>query len=179
MIEKIFYIVLILFALIAIQTPKLRRSVVYLAVFSAISAFVYVLMGAPDAALAEAVIGSTIATIIYLAALQKYRVFMIYFTDEKRTDHQKEHVSRRKDPVLNKIEEFCFKRELEVQIIYTVVDLNKLKEDPGWDLIIRKNNNKFKLYGREQNYHAMALKDECIYIEKNKIEFIIEREHAK
>jgi len=177
MIEKIFYIILIFFAFIAIQTTKLRRAVVYLAVFSAVSAFLYMLMGAPDAALAEAVIGSTIATIIYLVALQKYKTFIIYYTDEKKVDHQNEHVSRRKNVLLSTIEKFYFKRELEVQIIYTVVDLNVIKENPGWDLIIRKNNNKITLYGREQNYHAIALKNECTYIQKKEIEFIVEKEN--
>jgi len=174
MIEKILYIVLIFFAFITIQTPKLRRAVVYLAVFSAISAFIYVLMGAPDVALAEAVIGSTIATVIYLAALQKYRVFMIYFTDEQKTHHQDEHVSRRKDSILTTIEKFCFKRELEPQIIYTVENLDTLKNKSGWDLIVRKKEKEILLYGKKQNYHAMALKDECNTKNKYAIEFVVE-----
>jgi len=174
MIEKLLYIILIFFAFIAIQTPKLRRAVVYLAVFSAISAFIYILMGAPDVALAEAVIGSTIATIIYLAALQKYRVFMIYFTDEQKTHHQDEHVSRKKDAILTTIEKFCFNRELEPQIIYTVENLITLKKKSGWDLIIRKKEKEILLYGNKRNYHAMALKEECNTKNKYKIKFIVE-----
>ncbi len=177
MIEKIFFVILIVFAIMAVHTPKMRQAVVYLAVFSALSAFVYVLMGAPDAALAEAVIGSTIATIIYLAALQKYKVFMIYLLDEKQDTHHREHVSRRKDPILSTIEEFCIKRELEPLIIYAVDELDFIKKKPGWDIIVTKVKNHYVLHGREQNYHAMALKDEWEKEKKAKVSFIVEKEH--
>ncbi|MBN2851876.1 MAG: DUF4040 domain-containing protein [Clostridia bacterium] len=177
MIEKIFYVILIIFAFFSVQTPKLRRSVVYLAVFSAVSAFTYILMGAPDAALAEAVIGSTIATVIYLAALNKYRVFMVYLTDEKRERHQEEHISRRKESILLAIENFCILRELEPQIIYTVDSVDKIKEKPGWDLIVSKNSGNYVLHGREQNYHVMALKEEWEGKQRKQVEFIIEKEH--
>ncbi len=176
-IEKIFFVILIVSAIMAVQTPKMRRAVVYLAVFSALSAFVYILMGAPDAALAEAVIGSTISTIIYLAALQKYKVFMIYLLDEKQDTHHREHISHRKDPILTTIEDFCTKRELEPLIVYTVDELDFIKEKPGWDLIVTKVKNRYVLHGREQNYHAMALKDEWEKEKKKKVSFVIEKEH--
>jgi len=71
--EKIFLIILVVLALVALNTPKLRRAVVYLGIFSLVSSFVYLLYGAPDVAIAEAVIGSTIATVLYLVALKKYK----------------------------------------------------------------------------------------------------------
>ena len=156
-IEKILYITLIVFAFMAVQTPKLRRAVIFLAVFSAGSAFVYILLGAPDAALAEAVIGSTIATVIYLSALQKYKVFTSYYTNELRHSYNKTNLLRRGNTVLRKMEAFCLEKELEAHIVYTVENLQEIIEKKGWDLIVRRNGTHFKIYGLEQNYHVESL----------------------
>lgn len=161
-IEKAMYILLIVFAFMSVQTPKLRRAVVYLAVFSAGSAFVYVLLGAPDAALAEAVIGSTIATVIYLSALQKYKVFTVYYTNEQRREYKRSDLFRRRNTVLQRMESFCSGKDLEAQIIYTTESKEDVMTKHGWDLIVRRNKNKFSIYGSEQNYHIEELKQ---YIE--------------
>jgi putative multicomponent Na+:H+ antiporter subunit B len=158
-VEKVFYLILIIFAFMTVHTSKLRRAVVFLAVFSASSAFVYVLLGAPDAALAEAVIGSTLATIIYLATLQKYRVFTIYYTDMDKKAHRDIHISRKDSTILSLIEGFCFQRELEPQVIYTVESLERLKAKTGWDIIVRKKGRSITVHGKERNYHVNALKE--------------------
>ncbi|HPJ21869.1 MAG TPA: DUF4040 domain-containing protein [Clostridia bacterium] len=164
MVEKIMYIALIVFAFMSVQTPKLRQSVVYLAVFSAGSAFVYVLLGAPDAALAEAVIGSTIATIIYLSALQKYKVFTVYYTNEMRHEYRQSNLFRRRNAVLQRIEKFCSGKDLEAHIMYTTESLQDVMKNHGWDIIVRRNKNKFSIYGLEQNYHTEEMQK---YIEGN------------
>lgn len=156
-VEKVLYIALIVFAFMAVQTPKLRRAVVFLAVFSATSAFVYVLLGAPDAALAEAVIGSTIATVIYLSALQKYKVFTIYYTNEKRHSYGQSNMLRRRNAVLRRMESFCLGKELEAQIVYTTQNIQDIYKKQGWDLVVRRSDNHFKVYGSEQNYHVEDL----------------------
>ena len=69
---KIFLFLMILFAAIAIQTEKPVRGAIYLGVFSLICSFVFLLYAAPDVAIAEAIIGSTLSTILYLVALYKY-----------------------------------------------------------------------------------------------------------
>lgn len=165
MVEKILLILLIVFAFLAIQSNKLRRAVVFLGAFSALSAFLYILMGAPDAALAEAVIGSTIATIIYLAVIQKYRVFTVYFTNESQNSANDTHVTRRQNSVLVFIEKFCYKRELEPQIVYTIEDLEKVKEKDDWDLIVRRNRKMIKIYGNTNSYQFEEL---IKYVEKRK-----------
>ncbi|MFO7637378.1 MAG: DUF4040 domain-containing protein [Clostridia bacterium] len=170
-VEQFFFLILIVFAFMTVQTSKLRRAVIFLAVFSASSAFVFLLLGAPDAALAEAIIGSTLSTIIYLATLQKYRVFSIYYHDDKKKTDQDAHISRKNNPVISLLEEFCFERELEPQIIYTVERLDKIKNRMGWDLIIRKKSNSIQLYGDGRNYHIAALKE---HMEKNKETFHVE-----
>ncbi len=158
-VEKILYISLIVFAFMAVQTPKLRNAVVFLAVFSASSAFVYILLGAPDAALAEAVIGSTIATVIYLSALQKYKVFTIYYTNEKRHSYGQSNMLRRRNAVLRRMESFCLGKELEAHIVYTTESLHRILEKRGWDLIVRNNDRHFTVYGMEQNYHIEEMKN--------------------
>ncbi|MDX1357761.1 MAG: DUF4040 domain-containing protein [Clostridia bacterium] len=179
-VEKILYIALIVFAFMTVQTPKLRRAVIYLAVFSATSAFVYVLLGAPDAALAEAVIGSTIATVIYLSALQKYKVFTIYYTNERRQEYRQSNMLRRRNTVLRRMESFCSGKELEAHVLYTTESLDEVFAKQGWDLIVRRKDSHFKVYGMEQNYHVDDLED--FFKEKGKdlieagytIDFIIE-----
>ena len=163
-VEKMMYIALVVFAFMSVQTPKLRRSVVYLAVFSAGSAFVYVLLGAPDAALAEAVIGSTIATIIYLSALQKYKSFTIYYTNEMRHEYRQSNLFRRRNAVLQRIENFCSGKDLEAHIMYTTESLQEVMKNHGWDIIVRRKKNKFSIYGMEQNYHIEDMKK---YIDEN------------
>ncbi|MDX1358378.1 MAG: DUF4040 domain-containing protein, partial [Clostridia bacterium] len=162
------------------QTPKLRRAVIFLAVFSATSAFVYVLLGAPDAALAEAVIGSTIATVIYLSALQKYKVFTIYYTNERRQAYRQSNMLRRRNTVIRRMESFCSGKELEAHVLFTTESLEEVFKKQGWDLIVRRKDNHFRVYGMEQNYHVDDLED--FFKEKGKdlieagytIDFIIE-----
>ncbi len=158
-IEQVLYIALIVFAFMAVQTPKLRRAVIYLAVFSATSAFIYILLGAPDAALAEAVIGSTIATVIYLSALQKYNVFTIYYTNERRQAYNQSSMLRRRNTVLRRIESFCSGKELEAHVLYTTESLQEVIKNHGWDLIVRRRDNHFMIYGMEQNYHVDDLEE--------------------
>lgn len=156
-VEKILYVVLIVFAIMAVQTPRLRYSVIFLAVFSATSAFVYILLGAPDAALAEAVIGSTISTVIFLSALQKYKVFTIYYTNEERHAYGQSNMMRRRNAVLRRMESFCQGKELEAQIVYTTQSLKSIFKKQGWDLVVRRSGNNFRIYGSEQNYHVEDL----------------------
>ncbi|NSW89206.1 MAG: DUF4040 domain-containing protein [Firmicutes bacterium] len=80
MIIKIFLGVMTVFALLAVQTHQLRRAVIYLGVFSLINSFAYVFYGAPDVSLAEAIIGSTLVTVLYLIALKKYKPLPTRYT---------------------------------------------------------------------------------------------------
>ncbi len=74
-------ILVVILAILAIQTNTLRRAIVYLCVFSLLCSFCYLLYQAPDVAIAEAVIGSTLATIAV--------------PQPTRTDHNQIHGSRR------------------------------------------------------------------------------------
>ncbi len=69
---EVFYVLLIGFAVAAVMTERPVRGAIYLGVFSMASAFVFLVFSAPDVALAEVIIGSTLSTILYLVALYKY-----------------------------------------------------------------------------------------------------------
>lgn len=101
MTENIFLIALVVLAIVALNTKKLRRAVVYLGVFSLVSSFVYLLYGAPDVAIAEAIIGSTITTVLYLVALRKYQVFSIYYANS--TNDQNLRQLKNEPPFLTRV----------------------------------------------------------------------------
>lgn len=76
MLDYILLPVLIVLALLIIQQSSLRVAIIYTGVFSLVNSLVYLYHDAPDVALAEAVIGSTLATVLYLAALRKQELFL-------------------------------------------------------------------------------------------------------
>lgn len=69
---NIVFILMIIFSMAAIMTEKPVRGAFYLGVFSILCAFAFVVYQAPDVAMAEAIIGCTLSTILYLVALYKY-----------------------------------------------------------------------------------------------------------
>ena len=71
LIDQFFLLLLLLFAILTLQQPRLRIAIIYLGVFSLLVSFAYLQHHAPDVAMAEAVIGSTLATVLYLVALRK------------------------------------------------------------------------------------------------------------
>ncbi len=80
------YIVLIFMvvtAILCVITDKLFTAVVYSGTLSVFTTLCYLLLGAPDVALAEAVIGATVASSIFLITLKKYRIFTVYLVGKK------------------------------------------------------------------------------------------------
>lgn len=156
---QLFLGIMVLFAVLAIQTNKLRNAVIYLGVFSLASSFCYLLYNAPDVAIAEAVIGSTLVTILYLIALKKYRVFTIYNTRTDYNQNDEEHFSRRNGQILKLIEEFCVSRELEPQIIKTTHTPFELDKEHQYDLIIRLEDGCVYISGNKKNYQMNSLQE--------------------
>ena len=161
MVMNIFLILMLVFAFLSVQTRMMRRAVIYLGVFSIVSAMLYFLYQAPDVGLAEAVIGSTLTTILYLVALQKYKVMTVYYVDEN--DETREKNKQRKlaqgqatsvinAPILREIESFCEHKEFEMQIIQTTETYEKLLTHAAHDLIIIRRDEEFYVYASRQNY---------------------------
>ena len=67
----VFLVLWIIFALLLMGEGKFVRMIIYLSVFSLISSLCFFLFGAPDVALAEAVI-SVFSTIIFIVSFEKY-----------------------------------------------------------------------------------------------------------
>lgn len=63
---------MVVLAFLSIQVKKPETAIIYLGIFSLLNAIVYLFYGAPDASLAEAVIGSALATVLYLIAIKRY-----------------------------------------------------------------------------------------------------------
>ena len=77
MIESILFIVLALFAIssavIAVLSKNLVTSIISAGLVSLLASLLYLLMSAPDVAMTEAAIGSSLATIIFFYVLNRIR----------------------------------------------------------------------------------------------------------
>ncbi|MBM7562216.1 Na(+)/H(+) antiporter subunit B [Fusibacter tunisiensis] len=145
-------ILLIILAIAAMQTRSMRNAVIYLGVFSLAISFVYLALNAPDVAIAEAVIGSTIATILYLVALQKYKIFTIYYRLQDAEIKDEHFYASYKMQLVKSLEKFCTKQELEAQIIYTHEQLADILIKHQYALIVEEHDDFFSIYAHHENY---------------------------
>ena len=145
MYEKLFLILMIIFAFTSIQTPKLISAIIYLGMFSFLSSIIFLIYQSPNIALAEAIIGSTLSTIIYLVALKKQKNFEVYVTSS--IDYE----------LINDIESFCEKDDLHFH--YTRCDeedVASIIKSPNFDLLI---------FGKQNDIHFLV-KDKSYKVEK-------------
>jgi len=70
-IEIIFFIVLLIMALISLYVKNLLVAVVTLGVFSFLSALLYVAMGAVDVGFTEAVVGGGVSGVLFVVLIFK------------------------------------------------------------------------------------------------------------
>lgn len=159
LVEKMFLVMMVVLALISLNTSKLRRAVIYLGIFSLVSSFVYLLYGAPDVAIAEAVIGSAISTVLYLVALKKYQIFTIYYTNANYNQIREGSVVRGRAQVLRDVEKFYTDREMEPQIIYTTEEYQKVLSKKNFDLLIHQDSDQVVFYGNREDYHVDAYEE--------------------
>lgn len=69
--EIVFFIVLIIMAIISLSVKNLLTAVVTLSVFSFISALLYVVMGAVDVGFTEAVVGAGVTGVLFVVLIFK------------------------------------------------------------------------------------------------------------
>lgn len=166
-------IALILIAILTVQTQRLRHAVIYMGVLSLGSSFVYLLYSAPDVAIAEAVVGSTLATILYLVALQKYKVFYIYFCYPPSEVDLLSDKSKRDHHLVKQLEVFCVKQELEPHIIHTSEHIESVFSKRDYAIVVQELGHQLKIYGHPENYKFEALqhylKD---YLHHSHVEFV-------
>ena len=70
---EIFFVILIITALIAIEMKDLLSSAIVLAVFSLVLTFLFFSLHALDLAMAEAAIGAGVSTVLFVVAISKTR----------------------------------------------------------------------------------------------------------
>ncbi len=159
MTEQFVFILMISAALFIVISRNLKYAVVGVGVFSLLASFCYLVFHAPDVAIAEAIIGSALSTILYIVALKKYHTFYIYITSNSKTEIN--DIKRRfiiKD-VVSKVIEYCLSHELQVQCVYTWDTPEKIARDHVYDLILFDNNDKVTIYGLETEIHVHNIED--------------------
>jgi|LGVE01.1.fsa_nt_gb uncharacterized MnhB-related membrane protein len=154
MVAKIILLIMVVLALIILNTSNLRRAVIYLGIFSLISSFIYLLYGAPDVAIAEAIIGSTITTVLYLVALKKYQIFTVLFTLNTTSDT---FPISKNTKTLKEIEHFLSQRNLEPEIIFSKKTCSELLNKQTFDLLVCENDTTIIIYGYAEDYHIDAI----------------------
>ncbi len=157
MILDLFYLSLIAFAIIALQTRVLRNAIIYLSVFSLLCSIVYLLLGAPDVAIAEAAIGCTLSTILYLVALKKYRIFTVYYNCYAKHPKELEKIGAEKDQIVEILNTFSGKGELQLDIINTSSGFTHLKENAAFDVIIFHSPKGIWIHGLRNSYQYNEL----------------------
>ncbi len=156
---KIFLILAIIFAFSAINVNKMRVSIILMSIFSLVSSFCYLLYSAPDVAIAEAIMGCTLSTILFLVAFQKYKIFSIYYLIEEAGDNNQSEKIKRRQNIIGLIEKFCKKKELESHVIYTSEKVEHIKNEHDYDLIVVQNGKDLTMYCSEDNYLLEGLEE--------------------
>jgi uncharacterized MnhB-related membrane protein len=164
-------VLLVILAIVALQTRRLRNSMIYLGLFSMTIAFVYLLYGAPDVAIAEAIIGSTMATVLYIVSFQKYRLFVIYVQIDQSHINDKIYKKNHYEPLLKIIEKYCGKSGVEPLVIYTVSSVEDIEAQHHYSVIIESQIPNIQLYVHRENLKANHIIDRSL-----KEEFVMNME---
>ncbi|MDD3027786.1 MAG: DUF4040 domain-containing protein [Erysipelotrichaceae bacterium] len=157
MILDLFYLSLIVFAILAVQSRSLRNAVIYLAVFSLVCSIVYLLLNAPDVAIAEATIGCTLSTILYLVALKKYKIFTVYYNCYFNDESHLAILQKERDQIHRILRDFAVGQELQLDLINTATSFTKLKESATCDVVIFHSPSGIWLHGIKNSYQYQKL----------------------
>ncbi len=134
-------VILVILSCVIIFTHKLRVAIILSGSCSMIAALVYMFLGSPDVALAEAVIGSTLATIILLSGTQKYRVCTICALPSDTKMEMK---------LWGSINKCAAKKELEANLVH--VKTQDELHDHFYDIGYEVTKTSIILYGEEDSY---------------------------
>ena len=148
--EILLMVCLIVIAFIAVQTQKLRRAAVYLGAFSLLCSFAYLSYNAPDVAIAEAVIGCTLGTILLLIAMKKYHVITIFYVQDEAGDPAV--IKKERRDLTTSLERFLADRGFEPQTISTDLDDRELCENECFNLLIMHEKNDITIYSSGIRY---------------------------
>ena len=159
MIEKIILLLLLALAIITIICKQYKRTVIFLGIFSLLSALLYVIYSAPDVAIAEAVIGCGLSTVFYLVAIKKAEIFKVCIISENQSSNESTDLNN----LLGGLKKDIENRNLLCEINSTVKSVKEAMASES-DLIIHEQVERITVYGLENDYIFEGL---CNDIGKN------------
>ncbi len=166
-------IALVVIAILTVQTQRLRQAVIYMGALSFASSFVYLLLNAPDVAIAEAVVGSTLATVLYLVALQKYKTFIVYICHSSNELDDSIYHKQRENQLIKRLEVFCAKQELEPHFVHTTEHIESILNKRSYALIVEETPESIRIFFHPENYKNDALKSYLSnYVHQKALEFL-------
>ncbi len=154
---QIVLIVMVVFAIASLQAKSLRHSVIYLSVFSLLCSFAYVLYQAPDVAIAEAVIGCSLSTVLYLVAIKKFRIFRVYYSHYINSPEKLPESHVRRNNIITMMDGYLSDTELEMDMINTRQSFEDIHGLHDYDVIIEHTDAGMRMYGAQSNYHYDGL----------------------
>lgn len=149
MFEVLLLVAVLIIGFLTVMTDSLMRTVIFSGTFSLITAMAYVYYNAPDVALAEAAIGVGLATIMYLVAVKKVRVYDVLYINEAIENFDDSDIEAVQETLIRPLELFIEKtEELEPTIAYTNKEAAYYQEKAEHDFIICQRNNLTYLCGK-------------------------------
>ncbi len=156
--DKLIFALMIITALYIVSCRNYKRIIIALGAFSLLASFCYLLYHAPDVAVAEAVIGSALSTILYIVALKKHRAFYIFFTTADKDRISDYKMRSEVEDIVSKIMQYCANNDLEAQVVFSWQSPESIASEHLYDLILLKDKKKVTIYGLEADLHMHALK---------------------
>ena len=160
MIEQLIFLLMIIMAIFCVVSRNLRKTIVGLGVFSLLATLCYLIYHAPDVAIAEAIIGSALSTILFIIALKKYSSFYIYFSSGIEEESSDLNLQLEKSNIRGVIRKYCVEHELAPQIIYTREKPEVVAAEHFYDLILYDDGRQTTVYGREADTHYTSIKEQ-------------------
>ncbi len=157
-VDKIIFILMIGTALFIVSSRNFKRIIIALGAFSILASFCYLIYSAPDVAIAEAIIGSALSTILYIVALKKHRTFYIYFTSSENKKNSDFKLKSGTSDVSGKIMQYCANHDLEAQSVFTWESPEKIASEHMYDLILHSSGDKITIYGSDKELHVNEIK---------------------
>ncbi|GEK89096.1 Na(+)/H(+) antiporter subunit B [Alkalibacterium putridalgicola] len=152
MFQTFLLIALLVFASFAVFSDNIKRSVIYLGVFSLVTAVTYLHYNAPDVALAEAAIGVGLSTVMYLVATKKLSIYDICYVNEDVETFNDQSIGEIMDTVVRPLERFLERTEdFEPQLAYTNHPIEQIMQEDDHDIYIHRKGDLTYLYGNKSD----------------------------
>lgn len=153
-------VAMVVLAFMTVQTIRQRRAVIYLGAFSLVASFAYLAYNAPDVAIAEAVIGCTLSTVLFLIAIKKHRIITIYYVIDE--EDAASPIRKERRDLTHSLENFLLERGYEPHVVLTGCENRNLGIH---DFIIRHDRNEIGIYTAGFHYMSIQMQE---YLDQHK-----------